>query len=321
MKIPLSIEKCTTYDREPVLAAMRVCLDRLGGMKAFVAPGQRVLLKPNLLAPKPYTTTDASIVEAVARLVLEVGATPVVGDSCAIGSAAGVAKKAGMTPGLESLGLEPVLDLGKSRPGGTLNGEVAHPQVSSGLDGFDAVINLPKIKVHQQCYLTLGVKNLYGCVPGRRKALWHFKVGADALCFAKMLVVNCHAIAPVLTIADGIMAMERLGPMNGDPNMVGLITACGDTLALDRVWVEILGADPEKHLVLEAAHQLGMSASLDMENIEILGPPLEDCLARNFKLCADEDMMPVKFSLPHILRGLWRQFRARRTKPVSVPVS
>jgi len=37
----------------------------------------------------------------------------------------------------------------------------------------DVVINLPKLKSHMQLTLTMGVKNLFGCVPGKMKAWWH----------------------------------------------------------------------------------------------------------------------------------------------------
>ncbi|MBC7315937.1 MAG: thylakoid-associated protein, partial [Chloroflexi bacterium] len=44
----VSIVRCTTYDLDAVEAAIRRALEPLGGMGAFVQPGQRVLLKPNL---------------------------------------------------------------------------------------------------------------------------------------------------------------------------------------------------------------------------------------------------------------------------------
>lgn len=312
----VSIRQCDTYDSDRLLSAIRTALDDLGGLASLIAPGQRVLLKPNLLAPKPTTTTDPRFVEAVARLVMEVGAKPVVADSCAIGSIHRVAQKTGLSDRLEALGI-PLQDMSLSRPGRSLDDAVQRPQLSSLFDDVDAVINLPKVKVHQQCYLTLAVKNLYGCVPGRRKALWHFKVGKNAEDFARMLVANCRAIAPVLTIADGIVAMERFGPMDGDPKQVGLITASTDPFATDRVWVDILGANPERHLVLKAASEMGLGDSVNLDKIPVAGTQLNECRLTDFRCCAEADMMPVRFSLPHIIRGLWRQFWFRRKQAAS----
>jgi uncharacterized protein (DUF362 family) len=45
----VSFKKVPDYDPERDLSGMRACLEPLGGMAAFVKPGQRVLLKPNVL--------------------------------------------------------------------------------------------------------------------------------------------------------------------------------------------------------------------------------------------------------------------------------
>jgi hypothetical protein len=53
-------------------------------MKAFVRPGQRVLLKPNLLggfAVERAVTTHPSVVRAAIRLAQEAGGRVLVGDS------------------------------------------------------------------------------------------------------------------------------------------------------------------------------------------------------------------------------------------------
>ncbi len=49
MRSLVSLKQVESYDPQAVLEAMRSCLALLGGMGAFVRPGQRVLLKPNLL--------------------------------------------------------------------------------------------------------------------------------------------------------------------------------------------------------------------------------------------------------------------------------
>jgi glycosyltransferase involved in cell wall biosynthesis len=57
-------------------AAFLRLLEPLGGMEAFVRPGQRVALKPNLLrptTPDSAATTHPAVVVAVARMVREAG--------------------------------------------------------------------------------------------------------------------------------------------------------------------------------------------------------------------------------------------------------
>jgi uncharacterized protein (DUF362 family) len=105
----------------------------------------------------------------------------------------------------------------------------------------DVIINLPKFKTHSLTLLTLGVKNLFGCIPGPRKALWHLKAGEDRKTFAQILVDVYQIIHPSLTILDGIVGMEGNGPNSGQPIPLGLILASGDSLSLDQIVCDLLG--------------------------------------------------------------------------------
>ena len=74
--------------------AIAALLAPLGGMQAFVKPGDRVLLKPNLLTgarPSKECVTRPEIVYCVAQMVQEAGGKPFLGDGPAFASAAGVA--------------------------------------------------------------------------------------------------------------------------------------------------------------------------------------------------------------------------------------
>ena len=236
------------------------------------------------------------------------------GDSCALGSITRVARWSGLDKALRAEGFEPAKDLSVSRPGRAERDGTEYPQLNAFLDEVDAVINLPKVKVHQQCYLTLAIKNLFGCVPRRRKALWHFKRG-NTVDFAEMLISIYQTVRPVLHIADGIVAMEGKGPVNGDPHPVDVLSASADGVATDRVWLEILGGEVERMAVLAAARRAGLGSSIDLASIEILGQPLQACRAVGFRMIPEPEMIPIKFSLTHIVRGLWKDFWSHRKRP------
>ncbi|MCA9418352.1 MAG: DUF362 domain-containing protein, partial [Candidatus Omnitrophica bacterium] len=57
---------------------------------------------------------------------------------------------------------------------------------------FDGIINLPKFKAHRQATLTFSVKNLYGCVPGKRKAARHFTSGGGPRLVLQHAGGQCH---------------------------------------------------------------------------------------------------------------------------------
>ncbi|MCJ7489239.1 MAG: DUF362 domain-containing protein, partial [Thermoplasmata archaeon] len=80
----VSLVRCATYDSSTVDASVRKAVDLLGGISEHVTSGERILIKPNMLAarrPDQAVTTHPEIVRAAIRLVKEAGGVPVVGDS------------------------------------------------------------------------------------------------------------------------------------------------------------------------------------------------------------------------------------------------
>ena len=70
----VSLARCARYDAAALTATIREVLAPLGGMGAFVRPGQRVLLKPNFVAARPADeacNTHPEFILAVAQLVHE----------------------------------------------------------------------------------------------------------------------------------------------------------------------------------------------------------------------------------------------------------
>jgi ferredoxin len=155
--------------------------------------------------------------------------------------------------------------------------------------------------------LTLGIKNLFGCVPGPRKALWHLKAGEDRRLFSRMLVDLYQMIQPSLTILDGVVAMEGNGPSSGDPVPVGLILAGGDALGVDQVVCDILGI-PRRSLV---TNRVALEKGMGRERIEILGERLDQIRVTGFKF---PPLSRTDWSLPGFLKRAVKN--ALGTKPV-----
>ena len=64
----VTLVRCTDYSLEQTEAAVRRSVDLLGGMGRFVKPGQRVLVKPNMLSasdPARAVVTHPAVVRAV----------------------------------------------------------------------------------------------------------------------------------------------------------------------------------------------------------------------------------------------------------------
>jgi uncharacterized protein (DUF362 family) len=300
-----------SYDCQLLGNALEILLEPLGGMSAFVKRGDRVLLKPNLLTgsrPTKECTTRPELVYCVAQMVQAAGGQPFLSDSPAFGSAAGVARANGYLPWLAELGV-PVVEL-RGKRYETVGKELNHLLLSKEAMEADVVINLPKVKSHMQLTLTLGVKNLFGCVPGKMKAWWHMEAGKDSIRFGTMLVETARAIAPALTIADGIIGHEGNGPSGGEPRFLGVLAASPDVFALDRALIDILQVDPASVPTVLASQRLGLCG--DLEDIQFPHLMPADLRFDHWKL--PEQLIPIDFGAPRLVKSTFKHLYIRLIK-------
>jgi uncharacterized protein (DUF362 family)/Pyruvate/2-oxoacid:ferredoxin oxidoreductase delta subunit len=310
MKSSVSIIKCQNYDEDKVLRALRQSLDLIGGIQAFVNKGSRVLLKPNLLygkSPEKAVTTHPSILRGMIQIVREAGGVPFIGDSPSVGSLMRTAEKAGIKAVADEIKC-PLVEFNKPilppKRGGKIFKQL---EIDQTVLEADVVINLPKFKTHSLTLLTLGVKNLFGCIPGPRKALWHLKAGEDRKTFAQILVDVYQIIHPSLTILDGIVGMEGNGPNSGRPIQLGLILASGDPLSLDQIVCDLLGISRESLLTNRVAFDQG----LGKDKIDVFGERAEDVKISNFQF---PTLSQPDWNLPGFLRKALKN--ALTSKPV-----
>jgi uncharacterized protein (DUF362 family)/Pyruvate/2-oxoacid:ferredoxin oxidoreductase delta subunit len=272
------------YGQKGIDSAVEAIFGHFGGVGRFVKPGFDVLLKVNLVAgrrPERRVTTDPSIVRAVARAVLAAGGRPVIADSTGIDNFPKAAEKAGFIDVARELGI-PCVELTDpvplpAAPGASFQKiEVARRVLSS-----DLVINLPKMKTHGQMLLTLGVKNLFGCVVAQKKSEWHYNVGLRREAFASLLLDIWEGVSPALTILDGVIGMDGQGPTNGSPYPYGVVAGAEDALTLDFHFCRMMGARLEDYPLWQAA------------------------AARNMPQCSlQEDDLAGDFPAAHVWKGV-----------------
>ncbi len=311
MPAEVSIVRCPDYGQKTVMSSVRRAVDLVGGINAFVNPGERVLLKPNLLKARPpeaAVTTHPEVVRAVIRLVHEAGAQAMVGDSPGIGDPRRVCERSGILAVIEQEGAV-LADFDEAvtvkNTGRFQRFEVARAAIEA-----DAIINLPKFKTHGMTILTGAVKNLFGCIPGKRKVQWHLSTGVDHASFMGMLVELAGLLRPRLTVMDAVVGMEGNGPGSGDPRTIGVIMAGQDPVAVDVVCGEIVGVAPDVLPVVRAAFAAGFGESR-LENIRIRGESLSEVQVRHFRLPPREHL---EWKMPEWARRTLKD--ALTTRPV-----
>jgi uncharacterized protein (DUF362 family)/NAD-dependent dihydropyrimidine dehydrogenase PreA subunit len=248
-------------------------INLLGGIDAL-CPGERYLLKPNLLlgdSPERGSTTHPDFFNAAASLFTSRGYRLRYGDSPGFGSPQNAVHASGLSDIASSLGLELAdFTMGKDipNPDGHL---IKQFNLAQGLLGLDGVINLPKFKTHGLTRLTGAVKNLFGCLPGVQKAAFHARL-QDEKRFGQMLVDLAELVKPRLHIMDAVWGMEGNGPRNGTLRNVGLVLISTNPHVLDHCAALLMNLDPMLVPTLEAAQERRL---YHPDKVEVLGESLE----------------------------------------------
>ncbi len=285
------INQCEDYSIEHVIEKINSGMEALGGWDAFVKPGMKVLLKVNLIGPKPpesAAVTHCEFVRALTRILKQKGCTVWIGDSAG-GAIAGIAPT---TQSLEISGLKKVAEEEKAEiknfdREGTIDtgGECSFMDrlyLAKPLFDADFIINVPKLKTHSGCIYTGAVKNVFGCIQGLRKAEYH-KAAPNPKDFGNILVDIHQATRIGLHIMDGITAMEGEGPTAGSVYPAKKILISTDPLALDTTAIKMLGLDIKDIPILQASIERGLG-EVNKDRIEICGDYAEPPLLKNYKI-------------------------------------
>lgn len=275
----VSIVRCEYYDTDKVFDAVKKSVDLIGGIGAFVKPGMKVLLKPNLLSariPEDAVDTHPEVVRAVVRLVKGAGGVPFIGDS-----PGGYVKNIDELferSGIKRVAEEEGVELERF----TASRFVSGIPIARQIFDSDRVISIPKFKTHSITVLTAAIKNMFGTVVGLYKAECHSRAPKEED-FAR-IISNIYSLKkPHLTVVDGIMAMEGDGPSSGAIRKMNLIMAGEDAVAIDSCLAKIMGVEPLDILVTKEAYRSKLGEA-DLSKIEILGDRLDSFIAKDFKL-------------------------------------
>jgi len=263
--------RVTNYNAQVLEHGLQEALALIGGISTIIKPGDKVLIKPNMLeglSPDKAVTTHPEVVRAVIKLVKSAGGMPFVGDSPALGNTMKVAEITGIAKVCLQEKAEIVLFERAAvvhHPEGRF---IKRFELAQELQRVDKVISLAKMKTHSLMGITGGVKNLFGFIVGPYKAQFHLRLQKQRD-FAAMLADLNQAVKPVLYIIDGIIGMEGNGPRNGSPIKTGVILAGTNGFAVDMAMSKIMGLNGEKLPV--AAWALSQRFVPEMLAIQILG--------------------------------------------------
>ncbi len=297
----VSLVKCSDYNFEEVKNALIESFNNLGGIEKYIKKGMKVALKPNLLMacnPNSAATTNPVMIHALADIILKEGAQVSI-----VESPGGPYIKSNLKSVYKTCGIEDIaqkiditlnydldVELIKIAEGLLLKKiEVIKP-----LLGADLVINLPKLKTHGQMTYTGAVKNMFGAVPGTKKAEYHFRM-AQYDYFANALIDIFLSIKPGFSIMDAVIGMDGNGPSAGNPKRLGFIAAGENAFDLDYICLHLVGINPESVPIIKQAINRGLCSS-DIKQIKLCGEKLSNIKITDFDVPKADALSSINFS-------------------------
>jgi len=282
--IPVGLVSVEDYGEEGLGRALA---ELVPAVSPGLARGGVVLLKPNLVSASGHdglACSQPELVAAVARLFIDRGCRVKIGDSPAFGGGLNVMEKCGISAALSGLPVE-MIDFDRSRLVRLAHG--TRVKVAAESLECDLLVSLPRIKTHVQMLVTLAVKNLFGTVVGWRKPWLHARLGDHGNRFSAMFVDLLDLFPQVLTIVDGIVAMEGRGPIRGTPRHLGFLAASMSPVALDGAILDLIGLERMKSPIWRECLRRGLAGC--------------DPVGVSFPLATPEEVGITPLALPAML--------------------
>lgn len=226
--------------------------------------GKRILIKPNagrFVDPGHGINTNPDVVAGVIDFFHEADITNIViGESPILGvNALDALKKCGISE-IAKKRKVPLIDLDAKPPvcikihdGKIIN----HLKICREVIESDFIVSIPVMKTHMHTQVSLGLKNMKGCLYKKEKVKFHQlpfsnKIKPPATTLDMAIADMAKVLMPELTVIDGTIGQEGLGPSAGQPKNVGVVLASVNCLAADWVAAELMGFRPQRvqHLKL-----------------------------------------------------------------------
>ena len=274
-KDKVSIVRCKSYEFSNVYKAV---LQGIEDIKFKISRGSSVLLKPNIMAqntPDQATTTHPAVIDAVCSIFSDYGCKVTIGDSSAFYQT-GITRRGFDTTGIADVAKKygaALLPFEATMLRKVTSGKVLNPfYITDAVFENDLVVDLPKLKLHRLARYTGAIKNLYGCIPGGTKQIYHalFNGRENYQEFWGKPIVDVYsAVSPGLTIMDAVVGLDEDGPAStGRPRQTGLVLVSENGAALDVVMCKIIGYDP---LWVPAVREAVERKLTDPDKISVIG--------------------------------------------------
>jgi uncharacterized protein (DUF362 family) len=252
---------------ESPAAITKEALAAIGGMRRFIAKGDKVMIKPNIgwdRTPELAATTNPEVIKTLVELALEAGAKEVTVMDNTINQAQRCYARSGIAAAAKAAGAKvPFVNEFRLKKM-ALKGEwLKEWEVFTDFVETDKLINVPIAKHHSLSRLTIGMKNWLGALGGPRNQL-HQKLD-------EAMVDLAAFFKPQLTVLDAYRILPRNGPQGGrvsDVKLQKTVVASVDPVAADTAGAGFFDIRPDEVVYLALAEKRGLGQT-DLEKLTI----------------------------------------------------
>lgn len=277
----VSIRKIQDQSYESIKATVDHVIADIGGLEDIIKPGNKVMIKPNLVAcPTERLSggvTRWEVCLAIYEAVKAVGGDPYIAESSAAGADTELTIKACGYQDLRDQGY-PVINLkdGKCpRYVMPIENGVVFDKINTWelIRDTDVFITVPVMKTHDQTEITLGMKNMKGLLTDVQKKDFHREGLIEGV------VDWCAALKTSLEIIDGTFGQQGLGPIFGETKKMDLIMGSKDLVSCEAVAGKIMGYEPKEVMITNSASKRGLG-EMDLEKIQVIGYQIDEVASR-----------------------------------------
>lgn len=267
-------------------AAVEEAIDLLGGISEVTKGKERIMLKPNLVAPVPTATTKPEVIKALVQMMKKAGKDVLIGEGSAASPPFNIqgeevfrTKRQDVLDKMQQFVFDYLgySELAKSLDVPLVNlhsGDMVDVEVPGAfcfekitlhrtLQDIDLLCSVPMMKTHTLAQVTLGMKNLIGLYPGTVyysvRGMMHdqaSEVEPSGTAVAIVDMVRANKLG--LVVVDASTAMEGDGPTEGTLVKLNLIIAGTNPLATDMVAANCMGFKPREIPTFAWANKAGL---------------------------------------------------------------
>ncbi|HIH96972.1 MAG TPA: DUF362 domain-containing protein [Thermoplasmata archaeon] len=254
--------------------ATHQAVEKLGGIKKFVKPGDRVFIKPNMATPtQAPTTTSFDVLAALIKMCREAEAGKIsVGDAPTISiKSEYVMDLTGLADFVKWFGAEPFYfdkeEMVEVENPKAKNKKLRSLKLPKTVAECDVFINVPVAKTSLMTDVSLALTNLHGVYTHDYRGIYHLNERE----FAHKIADLCEVMQPDLNVLDGWWMGEGEGPWLMNFVQGKFVLASEDLVAIDSVASHLMGfKSPRDIILLRIANERGLG-EINLENIKILG--------------------------------------------------